>query len=138
MTLYDQLPALVVAVLLFTAPITYMLRLHGFPWFSAMAAVVVSFFVACSLAATTMSGETIIYEMGGWPAPYGIVLHIDALSALMAMLITALRLTDMSPDPMMMPVTAHRHCRSAVVWATIRWKAVTATMNCTAAMATTF
>lgn len=88
MTLYDQLPALVVVVLLFTAPITYMLRLHGFPWFSAMAAVVTSFFVACSLAATTMSGETIIYEMGGWPAPYGIVLHIDALSALMAMLIT--------------------------------------------------
>ncbi len=88
MTLYDQLPALVVVVLLFTAPITYMLRLHGFPWFSATAAVVTSFLVACSLAATTITGETIIYEMGGWPAPYGIVLHIDALSALMAMLIT--------------------------------------------------
>ena len=69
MTLYDQLPALVVAVLLFTAPITYMLRLHGFPWASATAAVVTSFVVACSLAASVIGGETIIYEMGGWPAP---------------------------------------------------------------------
>ena len=91
MTLYDQLPALLVAVLLFTAPIAYMLRLHGFPWAAATAAVVTSFAVACSLAATVIGGETIIYEMGGWPAPYGIVLHIDALSALMAVLIWSLR-----------------------------------------------
>jgi multicomponent Na+:H+ antiporter subunit D len=87
-TLYDQLPALQVAVLLFTAPIAYLLRLHGAPWAAATAAVITSFVIACSLAATTFGGETIIYEMGGWPAPYGIVLHIDALSALMAMLIT--------------------------------------------------
>jgi multicomponent Na+:H+ antiporter subunit D len=50
-----------------------------------------SFIVSCSLAAAVYglpAGEAIIYEMGGWSAPYGIVLHIDALSALMAMLIT--------------------------------------------------
>ena len=88
MTLYDQLPALVIAVLLFTAPITYMMRLHGFPWAVATLSVVTAFIISCSLAATVFNGETIIYEMGGWSAPYGIALHIDALSALMAMLIT--------------------------------------------------
>lgn len=88
MTLYDQLPALVVAVLLLAAPITYMMRLTGFPWAVATLTVITSFIISCSLAATVYGGETIIYEMGGWQAPYGIVLHIDALSALMAMLIT--------------------------------------------------
>jgi multicomponent Na+:H+ antiporter subunit D len=64
------------------------LRAHGLPWAAAVASTVTAFIIACSLAATVYGGETIIYEMGGWPAPYGIVLHIDALSALMAMLVT--------------------------------------------------
>ncbi len=88
MTLYDQLPALLIAVPLFTAPIAYLLRAHGLPWAAATAAVVMTFIISCSIAATVIGGETIVYEMGGWPAPYGIVLHIDALSALLAMLVT--------------------------------------------------
>jgi multicomponent Na+:H+ antiporter subunit D len=87
-TLYDQLPALLIAVPLFTAPIAYLLRAHGLPWAAATAAVVMTFIISCSIAATVIGGETIVYEMGGWPAPYGIVLHIDALSALLAMLVT--------------------------------------------------
>jgi multicomponent Na+:H+ antiporter subunit D len=87
-TLYDQLPALLIAVPLFTAPIAYLLRAHGLPWAAATAAVVMTFIISCSIAATVIGGETIVYQMGGWPAPYGIVLHIDALSALLAMLVT--------------------------------------------------
>ena len=88
MTIYDQLPALPVAVLLFSAPIAYLLRARGLPWAAATAATVTAFIMSCLIAATVFGGETIVYEMGGWPAPYGIVLHIDALSALIAMLVT--------------------------------------------------
>jgi multicomponent Na+:H+ antiporter subunit D len=87
-TLHDQLPALLVVVLLIAAPIAYLLRAHGLPWAAAVASTVTAFIIACALAATVYGGETIVYEMGGWPAPYGIVLHIDAFSALMAMLVT--------------------------------------------------
>lgn len=88
MTIYDQLPALPIVVLMLTAPIAYLLRAHGLPWAAATAATVTAFIFSCFLAVTVFGGETIIYEMGGWPAPYGIVLHIDALSALMGMLVT--------------------------------------------------
>ena len=81
MTIYDQLPALPVAVLLFSAPIAYLLRARGLPWAAATAATVTAFIMSCLIAATVFGGESIVYEMGGWPAPYGIVLHIDALSA---------------------------------------------------------
>ena len=56
MTLYDQLPALLIAVPLFTAPIAYLLRAHGLPWAAATAAVVMTFIISCSIAATVIGG----------------------------------------------------------------------------------
>jgi multicomponent K+:H+ antiporter subunit D len=34
------------------------------------------------------SGELLVYELGEWPAPFGIVLVVDRLSALMVLLTT--------------------------------------------------
>lgn len=42
--------------------------------------------IACVLLARAASGEVDVYYIGGWPAPFGIVLVLDRLSAMMLML----------------------------------------------------
>nr|WP_206171715.1 monovalent cation/H+ antiporter subunit D [Thiorhodococcus mannitoliphagus] len=54
-----------------------------------LAAVGVQVAVAVMLLATVSSGEVLTYNLGNWPAPYGIVLVADRLAAWM-LLITAL------------------------------------------------
>ncbi|RBI87542.1 monovalent cation/H+ antiporter subunit D [Rhodosalinus halophilus] len=46
--------------------------------------------IAMGLAAQAASGAVGVYELGGWPAPFGIVLVLDRLSALMVLLTTVL------------------------------------------------
>lgn len=48
--------------------------------------------VALVLFAQALSGDTFIYELGDWPAPFGIVLVLDKLSAMMVLLTTVLAL----------------------------------------------
>ena len=48
--------------------------------------------VSFGLMAQAASGEIQVYELGDWPAPFGIVLVLDRLSALMAVLTTVLAL----------------------------------------------
>ena len=48
--------------------------------------------VSFGLMAQAASGEIQVYELGNWPAPFGIVLVLDRLSALMAVLTTVLAL----------------------------------------------
>ena len=45
--------------------------------------------IAAGLFAQAAGGETVVYRLGDWPAPFGIVLVLDRLSALM-LLLTAL------------------------------------------------
>lgn len=42
-----------------------------------------------------LHGQTLVYSVGNWPAPFGIVLVIDALSALMLILVYTLALTSL-------------------------------------------
>ena len=48
--------------------------------------------VAIGLAVMASSGETYLYRLGDWPAPFGIVLVLDRLSALMVLLTAVLAL----------------------------------------------
>jgi multicomponent Na+:H+ antiporter subunit D len=48
----------------------------------------VSFAIALTLALAVLDGQTLEYAMGGWPAPYGIALSVDAFSALLLLVIT--------------------------------------------------
>ncbi|MXQ09543.1 monovalent cation/H+ antiporter subunit D [Alphaproteobacteria bacterium GH1-50] len=48
--------------------------------------------VAIGLALQAAGGETTVYRLGSWPAPFGIVLVLDRLSALMVLLTAALAL----------------------------------------------
>jgi multicomponent K+:H+ antiporter subunit D len=48
--------------------------------------------IAAGLAVWAAGGETWVYRLGGWPAPFGIVLVLDRLSALMVLLTAVLAL----------------------------------------------
>lgn len=48
--------------------------------------------IALALTSQASSGEIQVYELGDWPAPFGIVLVLDRLSALMVLLTSVLAL----------------------------------------------
>ncbi len=88
MSLTSQLPALQVVVPLLTAPLVILLRAPGLSWAAATAASVMSFAIAVALTAEVLTGGSISYDMGGWPGPYGIVIHIGALGSMVLLLVT--------------------------------------------------
>jgi multicomponent Na+:H+ antiporter subunit D len=91
-TLAGQLPALQVVVPLLSAPLIAVLRPKGLAWAAATATSAMSFAIAVALTLAVLDGGPgggmLRYDMGGWPAPYGIELVIDSLSALVLLLIT--------------------------------------------------
>ena len=88
MSLASQLPALQVVVPLLTAPVLVLLRGANLAWAGATAASFMAFAIAVALTLEVQAGGTQVYEMGAWPAPFGIELRIDALNALVLLLTT--------------------------------------------------
>jgi multicomponent Na+:H+ antiporter subunit D len=83
-----QLPALVVVLPLIAAPLAALMRSGRFAWGVASAASVTSFAVALSLARAVLDLDVISYDVGSWPAPYGIELRITSFSALLLLIVT--------------------------------------------------
>ncbi len=52
----------------------------------AMASVLLGLFMATQLVALAHGGDLMVYRLGEWPAPFGIVMVVDRLSALMVLL----------------------------------------------------
>ena len=88
MDLLAHLPALQVVVPMLSAPLIVMLQPRGLAWAGATAVAMVSFAIAVALTLAVLDGQTIEYAMGGWPAPFGITLSVDAFSALMLLVVT--------------------------------------------------
>jgi multicomponent Na+:H+ antiporter subunit D len=88
MDLLTHLPALQVVVPMLSAPLIVLLQPRGLAWAGATAVAVLSFAIAVALTIAVLDGQTIEYAMGGWPAPYGIALSVDAFSALVLLVIT--------------------------------------------------
>ncbi|MCF2949192.1 monovalent cation/H+ antiporter subunit D family protein [Paraglaciecola aquimarina] len=88
MDLLAHLPALQVIVPMLSAPLIVLLQPRGLAWAGATAVALLSFAIAVSLTLAVLDGQTIEYAMGGWPAPYGIALSVDAFSALMLLVVT--------------------------------------------------
>lgn len=86
--LLPHLPALQVIVPMLTAAFVVMLSGRGLPWAAALAASLLAFFIAAQLTITVLGTGPVSYEMGSWPAPYGIELRVDALSALVLLIVT--------------------------------------------------
>lgn len=88
MDLLAHLPALQVVVPMLSAPLIVLLQPRGLAWAGATAAALVSFAIAVTLALAVLDGQTLTYEMGGWPAPFGIALSVDAFSAIVLLVVT--------------------------------------------------
>ena len=58
----------------------------------SLASTIVLAVISLTLASQTLDGTVQVYELGDWPAPFGIVLVLDRLSALMISLTTVLAL----------------------------------------------
>ncbi|MGH8222654.1 MAG: monovalent cation/H+ antiporter subunit D family protein [Woeseiaceae bacterium] len=83
-----HLPALQVVVPLLTAPLVVMLRQRGLAWAAATAASLCAFGISVELTTSVRDGVSLIYEVGSWPAPYGIELVVDSFSALLLLIVT--------------------------------------------------
>ena len=70
------------------APFVVLLRPRGLAWAACTMASVLTFAIALQLVQGVLAGETATYLMGSWPAPYGIELKVDALSALLLLVVT--------------------------------------------------
>ncbi|MEX2197988.1 MAG: monovalent cation/H+ antiporter subunit D family protein [Burkholderiales bacterium] len=86
----EHLPALVVAVPLAAAPLMVLLRHAGLAWGLAFAASLFAFGASAALALEVARGGTISYHLGSWPPPWGIEYRVDALSAFVLVLVSAI------------------------------------------------
>jgi len=101
-----HLPVLAVLLPAFTAVLLLLLGDHGgdahasnygrrrLLWARsiALASTALGLMVAIQLAVQASGGDLTVYRMGDWPAPFGIVLVIDRLSALMLVLTSVVAL----------------------------------------------
>jgi len=83
-----QLPALQIVVPLLAAPICALVRSPAVAWGFATAVSAASFAVAVALAVAVADGAEIAYVLGGWAAPWGIEYRIDALNALVVVIVS--------------------------------------------------
>ena len=86
-TIEDHLPALQVVAPLIFAPILVLLQPRGLAWAAATLVSLYAFVNAAMLAVGTLAGQTYTYKMGNWEPPFGIVLQVDALAALLLLII---------------------------------------------------
>ena len=88
MILDQHLAALQVVVPLLIAPIIVLLRPRGLSWAAATATSLMGLAIAIALTVGVLNGQNYSYHMGSWPAPYGIALSVDALSAIVLLVVT--------------------------------------------------
>jgi len=81
-------PALQVVVPMLTAPLVVLLRPRGLAWAACTMASLLAFAIAVQLVQAVLAHGPVGYLMGSWPAPYGIELKVDALSALLLLVVT--------------------------------------------------
>ena len=87
-TLQAQLPALQIVVPLLAAPLCALVRSPTPAWILAASVSAATFAVAVALAIAVSDGSEIAYLLGGWAAPWGIEYRIDALNALVLVIVT--------------------------------------------------
>lgn len=85
-----HLAILQVIVPLMAAPLCLLLTRPRLAWLFTLLASGLAFLTSCLLLQQVMTSGTIIYELGGWDAPWGIEYRIDQLNAFLLLIITAI------------------------------------------------
>jgi multicomponent Na+:H+ antiporter subunit D len=88
MDIEQHLPILQVIVPLLFAPLIVLLQPRGLAWMATVAVCGLSFAIAVNLAMLVHDGQVLEYNLGGWQPPFGIALRVDALSALLLLIVT--------------------------------------------------
>ncbi|MBV1883003.1 MAG: monovalent cation/H+ antiporter subunit D family protein [Pseudomonadales bacterium] len=83
-----HLPILQVIVPLLAAPTCLILRKPSLVWLFTLLASASAFVISILLLQQVMAEGTLIYELGGWSAPWGIEYRIDKLNAFLALIIS--------------------------------------------------
>jgi len=81
---------LLVAIPLLAAPVTALLPAGRLPWLMATAVAWICLALAVWQLQTVAGGNVVSYELGGWAPPWGIEYRVDALNALVALIIAGI------------------------------------------------
>ncbi len=84
----QHLPVLQVIIPMLCAPLVALLQPRSFAWFAATATSLFAFVIAIMITTGVFAGQDYSYNMGSWPAPYGIELGVDAFSAILLLIVT--------------------------------------------------
>lgn len=85
-----HLPVLQVVLPLLAAPICFLLGRGRLPWLFATAVSWGSFAIAILLMLQVSDGSALLYELGGWEAPYGITYYIDQMNAFVLLIVSGI------------------------------------------------
>lgn len=83
-------PILQVIVPLMAAPLCLFLTRPRLVWLFALIVSGLAFLISATLLQQVMVSGTIVYELSGWEAPWGIEYRIDQLNALLLLIISAI------------------------------------------------
>ncbi len=85
--IHDHLSILLVVLPLLAAPITALLPNGRLPWLFNLVVTWICFGLAAWLLNDVAGGQIVHYELGGWAPPWGIAYRIDAMNALIALIV---------------------------------------------------
>ena len=86
----NHLPVLQVIIPLLSAPLCLLVRWRPASWFIALCATWAACGVSLILTREVITTGAITYDIGGWPAPWGINYHIDHLSIFILLIVTVI------------------------------------------------
>lgn len=91
----EHLPVLQVVVPLLAAPLAALVRRPRLSWLVAMLAALWAFGVAVALLQTVRATGVVSYEIGGWPAPWGIEYRVDLVNAFVLVIVSGIAVVVM-------------------------------------------
>lgn len=86
----EQFPALLIVIPLLAAPVAAALPGRRLPWLLATLVSWIVFALSVAVAARVGAAGVISYTMGGWPPPWGIEVRIDALNAIVILIVSGI------------------------------------------------
>ncbi len=88
--LNEHLPILPIIIPLMAAPICLLLGSRQLCWLLATATSAFSFVISILLLDQVLAEGALRYALGGWPAPWGIEMRVDAANAFVLLAVTAI------------------------------------------------